>query len=97
MLRARCTGISLYLYAVIHRGTLYLRISQQILPTGLNRVSSLPWPAFMQIYWNKRKPLHKKRVQLSEDMVWDTNMAAVSLFWGTNMAAVASCENTIVK
>ena len=28
---------------------------------------SLTWPAFMQIYWNKRKRLHKKRVQLSQD------------------------------
>ena len=28
-------------------------------------------------------------------MVWDTNMAAVSLFWDTNMAAVTSCENTL--
>ena len=27
------------------------------------------------------------------ELVWDTNMAAVSLFWDTNMAAVASCEN----
>ena len=28
---------------------------------------SLTWPAFMQIYWNKRKHLHKKRVQLPQD------------------------------
>ena len=27
-------------------------------------------------------------------VVWDTNMAAVSLFWDTNMAAMTSCENT---
>ena len=27
-------------------------------------------------------------------LVWDTNMAAVSVFWDTNMAAVTSCENT---
>ena len=27
--------------------------------------------------------------------VWDTNMAAVSLFWDTNMAAVTSCENNL--
>ena len=32
-----------------------------------NRVFSLRWPASMQIYWNKRKCLHKKRVQLPED------------------------------
>ena len=28
-------------------------------------------------------------------LVWNTNMAAVSLFWDTNMAAVTSCENTL--
>ena len=31
------------------------------------RVFSLTWPASMQIYWNKRERLHKKRVQLPED------------------------------
>ena len=30
------------------------------------RVFSLTWPAYMQIYWNKRKRLHNKRVQLPE-------------------------------
>ena len=30
-------------------------------------VFSLTWPASMLIYWNKRKLLHKKRVQLPED------------------------------
>ena len=34
---------------------------------GLYRVFSLTWPASMQIYWNKRKRLHKKRVQLPQD------------------------------
>ena len=29
------------------------------------------------------------------ELVWDTNMAAVSLFWDTNMVAVTSCENTL--
>ena len=28
-------------------------------------------------------------------LVWDTNMAAISLFWDTNMAAVTSCEKTL--
>ena len=32
----------------------------------LYRVFSLTWPASMQIYWNKRKRLHKKRVQLPQ-------------------------------
>ena len=27
------------------------------------RAFSLTWPASMQIYWNNRKRLHKKRVQ----------------------------------
>ena len=27
-------------------------------------------------------------------LIWDTNMAVVSLFWDTNMAAVSSCKNT---
>ena len=31
------------------------------------RVFSLTWLASMQIYWNKRKRLHKKKVQLPED------------------------------
>ena len=30
----------------------------------------------------------------STGLVWDINMAAVSLFWDTNMAAMTSCENT---
>ena len=31
------------------------------------RVFSLTWPASMLIYWNKRKRLHKKKVQLPQD------------------------------
>ena len=31
------------------------------------RVFSLTWPASIQIYWNKRKCLHRKRVQLPQD------------------------------
>ena len=32
-----------------------------------DRAYSLTWLAAMQIYWNKRKFLHKKRVQLPQD------------------------------
>ena len=32
-----------------------------------NRVFSFTWPAYMQIYCNRRNRLHKKRVQLPED------------------------------
>ena len=31
------------------------------------RAFSLTWPVSMQIYWNKRNHLHKKRVQLPQD------------------------------
>ena len=34
---------------------------------SLYSVFSLTWPASMQLYWNKRKRLHKKRVQLPQD------------------------------
>ena len=36
---------------------------------NLYSVFSLTWPAPMQIYWNKRKHLHKKRVQLPQDWI----------------------------
>ena len=36
-------------------------------PAIANRVFSLTWPASMEVYWNKRERLHKKRVQLPED------------------------------
>ena len=32
-----------------------------------NSVFLLTWPASMQIYWNERERLHKKRVQLPQD------------------------------
>ena len=35
----------------------------------VNRAFSLTWPASMLIYWNKRKHLHEKRVQLPEDFL----------------------------
>ena len=39
----------------------------------MKRAFSPTWPASLQIYWNKTKRVHKKRVQLL-----NTNMAAVS-------------------
>ena len=33
------------------------------------RAFSITWPAYKQIYWNKRKPLHKKRIQLPQDVL----------------------------
>ena len=64
-------------------------------PLTINRAFSLTWPAAMLIYWNKRKHLHEKSVQLPEDFVGTPTMAAVSLLWNTNMAAVTSCENAL--
>ena len=29
------------------------------------------------------------------ELVWNTNIAAVSLFWNTDMADVTSCENSL--
>ena len=44
----------LYLYAYAANNSTY-------------RVFSLTWPTSMQIYWNKRKRLHEKRVELPQD------------------------------
>ena len=59
------------------------------------RVFSLTGPAYMQIYWNKRKWSHKKKNSTPRGLVWDTNMASVSLFWDSDMATVTSCENSL--
>ena len=48
------------------------------------RVFSLTWPASMQIYWNKRKRLHKKRVQLPKD------------WFGTPAWPVFHCFGTLI-
>ena len=37
----------------------------------------------------------RRRLKLS-GLVWDTNMAAVSLYWDTNVSAVTSCGNALV-
>ena len=72
-------------YIDLYRDTLRnLDRKQTIIVHNDYSMFSLTWPASMQIYWNKRKRLHKKRVQ----------MAAVLLFWDTNKAAMTTCENT---
>ena len=40
---------------------------QPFLKARAIRAISITWSASMQIYWNKRKRLHKKRVQLPQD------------------------------
>ena len=52
----------------------------------------------VSIYVNlleQKKAFAQEKSSIPEGLVWDTNMAAVSLFWDTNMAAVTSCENTL--
>ena len=71
-------------------------IPQKKHPSPWYTAFSLTWLAFMQIYWNKRKRLHKKKVSTPTGLVWYTNMAAVSLFWNINMAAVTSWENALL-
>ena len=48
--------------------------------------------SIQQIYGNKRIFLQKKKSPTPTGFVWNTNMAAVSLFSNTNMAAVTLCE-----
>ena len=43
------------------------KVDFSLLSLVILRVFSLTWPASMQIYRNKRKRLHKKRVQLPQD------------------------------
>ena len=42
----------------------------------------------------QKKAFTEEKSSNPTGFVWDTNMAAVSLFWDTNMAAMTSCENT---
>ena len=46
---------------------------------------SLPWPVAMQMFWEKRKFLHKNKGSPPTGLVWDTNMVAVSIFRDTKM------------
>ena len=49
------------------------------------------WP-----YWftETKESICIKISSIPRGLVWDTNMAAISLFWDSNMAVVTSCENT---
>ena len=55
-------------YIDLYRDTLRnLDRKQTIIVHNDYSMFSLTWSASMQIYWNKRKPLHKKRVQIPQD------------------------------
>ena len=62
---------------------------------AINRVFSLTWPTSMQIYWNKKKRLHNKRVQLPQDCLGTPTWPPFHCFRNTNMAAVTSCQNAL--
>ena len=47
----------------------------------------------MQIYYDNGKRLRKKTSSAPTGLVWDTNMAAVSLFLDINMADVTSYQS----
>ena len=51
----------------LSRNALFFFCNQLCLRGLGYRAFSFTWPATMQMYWNKRKSLHKKRVQLPQD------------------------------
>ena len=58
-------------------------------------VFSLTRPASIYyLFIGTKESVYIRKEFNSTGLVWDINMAAVSLFWDTNMAAMTSCENT---
>ena len=51
----------------LSRNALFFFCNQLCLRGLGYRAFSFTWPATMQMYWNKGKSLHKKRVQLPQD------------------------------
>ena len=80
-------------HVVILDGVLKKSNSRRLLNN--NRAFSLTWPASMLIYWNKRKYLDEKRVQLPENFLGTPTWQPFHMFWNTNMAAGTSCENAL--
>ena len=65
-------------------------------PLTYYKAFSLTWLASMQIYWSKRKRLHKKGVQLPHEWFGTPTWPPFHCFnWDTSMAAVTSFENTL--
>ena len=56
---------------------------------------SITWLASMQIYWNKRKRLHKKRVQLPKDCfgtpIWPPWRHVKTLYWSSGSIPQGTC------
>ena len=53
------------------------------------RAFSLTWPASMQIYWNERKRLHKKRDQLPQDQL-EHQHGRRDVMWKSSFESVAA-------
>ena len=80
-------------YYAKDRNNLYIiKNLQYINFNGKNwyRAFSLTWPASTQIYGNKRKYLHKKRVQRPQDWFGAPTWPLFDCFCNSNMAAVTS-------
>ena len=45
----------------------------------------------------KESVFMKKEFKTPTGLVWDTNIAAISLFWNTNLVTMTSCKNTLFK
>ena len=72
-----------------------------LLQNELDRAFSLTWPAYMQIFWNKRKRLHKKkefnvpRIGLGHqygrrDVMWKHYIAMLRILPPTNQIFLAT-------
>ena len=57
------------------------------------RAFSPTWPTSMQMYWNKRKRLHKKSIQFPQDWFGTPTWTKFHCFEHQYMAAVTSFEN----
>ena len=61
------------------------------------RVFSLAWPVSIQIYIiGTKESIYVRKEFNPRGLVWNTNMAAVSMFWNTNMAAVTLMYGGII-
>ena len=62
-----CKAVVLILAAVVVTVSRSPRCYSPFVLICSNIAFSLTWPASMQVHWNKRKRLHKKRVRLPQD------------------------------
>ena len=83
----------------------HARVSLPNLPTMLEVQTFSGYYPYIKLFHSRDQQLCKfirtkeivyiRKEFNSTGLVWDTNMAAISLFWNTNMATVTSCENAL--